>query len=247
MNQFVCMNWGSAYGADYVNRLYAMIARNTEQPFRLVCYTDNPDGIDSAVECFECPEVEIDSPKRNRGWRKLALWARSLPGLTGRALFLDLDIVVTDSLDCFFEFEPDSEFCVIHNWTHPDRMVGNTSVYRFDVGSHPEILERFLDDYRTVLRQFPNSQSWVSHCLRDSLSFWPSLWCRSFKRHCVPRGPLRWLQPPQLPDGARIVAFPGQPNPHDAAAGRWPAPWYKRSYKHIRPAKWVQQHWRTDA
>lgn len=71
MNQFVCMNWGTVYGADYVNRLYSMIARNTQHPFRLVCYTDSRVGIRSEVECFDCPEVDIPSPKRNRGWRKL--------------------------------------------------------------------------------------------------------------------------------------------------------------------------------
>jgi hypothetical protein len=245
MNQFVCMNWGDAYGPDYVNRLYGMIARNTTQPFRLVCYTDNRDGIDPRVECYDCPEVDIPSPKRNRGWRKLALWNSSLPGLTGRALFLDLDVVITGPLDDFFTYEPARDFCVIHNWTHPDRLIGNTSVYRFDVGSHPQILHRFLEDHHGVLNEFANSQSWVSHLLRDSITFWPDEWCRSFKRHCVPRGPRRWWQPPLLPEGARIIAFPGQPNPHDAVAGHWPAPWYKRTYKHIRPSGWVQEHWRA--
>jgi hypothetical protein len=244
VNQFVCMNWGTAYGPEYVNRLYAMIDRNTSSPFRLVCYTDDTHGIRPEVECHQCPEVDIPSPKRNRGWRKLALWAESLPALSGRVLFLDLDIVITGQLDCFFEYNSASEFCVIHNWTHPDRLIGNTSVYRFDVGSHPEILQCFLADYTTILQQFPNSQSYISHCLRDSISFWPDGWCCSFKRHCVPKGPLRWLRPPHLPGGARIVAFPGQPNPHDVAVGKWPAPWYKRSYKHIRPAAWVQEHWR---
>ena len=140
MNQFVCMNWGTAYGADYVNRLYSMIARNTQQPFRLVCYTDSKVGIRSEVECFDCPEVNIPSPKRYRGWRKLSLWANELPGLRGTALFLDLDIVITGGLDDFFSYRPEVDFCVIHNWTHPDRMIGNTSAYRFKVGSHPEIL-----------------------------------------------------------------------------------------------------------
>jgi hypothetical protein len=41
-----------------------------------------------------------------------------------------------------------------------------------------------------------------------------------------------------------VVAFPGNPNPPDAAAGIWPAKWYKKFYKHIRPARWVSEHWR---
>ena len=244
MNQFVCMNWGTAYGADYVNRLYSMIARNTQQPFRLVCYTDSQFGIRSEVECFDCPEVDIPSPKRNRGWRKLSLWANEPPGLNGTALFLDLDIVITGGLDDFFTYQPDADFCVIHNWTHPVRLIGNTSAYRFTVGSHPEILNRFLNDFRSVLAEYPNSQTYISACLEKSIAFWPSEWCRSFKRHCVPRGVTRWFRQPMLPAGARLVAFPGRPNPHEALDGTWPAPWYKRVYKYIRPADWILQHWR---
>lgn len=244
MNQIVCMNWGTAYGPDYVNRLWSMVQRNTSAPVRFVCFTDDPRGIRPEVECYPCPEVDIPSPKRDRGWRKLSLWAPTLPGLTGRVLFLDLDIVITGRLDDFFTYRPDADFCVIRNWTHPDRRIGNTSVYRFDVGSRPEVLHRFLQQHATILAAFPNSQTWVSHCLHDAIHFWPDEWCRSFKRHCVPRGPLRWIRPPSLPSGVRIVAFPGQPNPHDAAAGRWPAPWFKRHYKYIRPAPWVQDHWR---
>ncbi|MCA9059564.1 MAG: hypothetical protein KDA85_13750 [Planctomycetaceae bacterium] len=241
--QIVCMNWGDAYGPDYVNRLYSMIARSAVRPFRLVCYTDSDRGIRSEVECFPCPEVDIDSPKRNRGWRKLSLWNRQLPGLSGTVLFLDLDIAITGVIDDFFSYRPDADFCVIHNWTHPDLAVGNTSVYRFETGSHPEILTEFLIDYRGILQQFRNSQTYISDCLKDSIVFWPEEWCRSFKRHCVPRGIQRWFREPQLPTGARVVAFPGRPNPHEAVAGHWPCPWYKRFYKHVRPATWLREVW----
>lgn len=243
MKQILCMNWGDAYGPEYVNRLYSMVSRHVTGAFRFVCYTDNKDGIRAEVECFECPEVDIPSPKRNRGWRKISLWASCLPGLDGTVLFLDLDVVITGSLDDFFAYQSDKDFCVIHNWTHPKLMIGNTSAYRFCVGSHPEILERLLEDHSAVLGEFPNSQTYVSACLAHSIVFWPEHWCRSFKRHCIPGKLARWYQAPKLPEGTRLVAFPGRPNPHEAAIGYWPAPWYKRIYKHIRPSDWIQQHW----
>ncbi len=40
------------------------------------------------------------------------------------------------------------------------------------------------------------------------------------------------------------MVFHGRPDPSDAAAGRWPSPWYKKTYKTIRPAAWIEQHWR---
>lgn len=243
MNQVICMNWGTAYGADYVNRLWSMVRRNLRPPHRFVCYTDNTTGIRPEVECCPCPELPVRFAKQNRGWRKLTLWSTELEGVQGQALFLDLDVVITGSLDCFFEFAPEADFCVIRNWTHPGRRIGNTSAYRFRVGSHPEVLSRFVDDYETVLATCPNSQTWISRCLDADMMFWPLDWCCSFKRHCVPKGPWRWIRRPGLPPGARIVAFPGRPNPHEAAAGFWPAPWYKRPYKHIRAAKWLQECW----
>ena len=32
----LCMKWGNKYPADYVNRLYSMVARNMQRPFRFI-------------------------------------------------------------------------------------------------------------------------------------------------------------------------------------------------------------------
>ena len=40
----ICIKWGNRYGADYVNRLASMIRRNTAQPTRVVCFTDDAAG-----------------------------------------------------------------------------------------------------------------------------------------------------------------------------------------------------------
>jgi hypothetical protein len=243
MKQIVCMNWGTAYGADYVNRLYGMVSRNITGPFKLVCYTDNREGIHPDVELHDCPEVDIPHPKRNRGFRKISLWADQLPGLEGDVLFLDLDIVITDNIDCFFDYEPDSDFVVIHNWTQPEKRIGNTSAYRFKIGSHPYLLSNLLENHEEVMARFTNSQTYISYTV-NNMSFWPDEWCRSFKVHCVPRGVKRWMVEPHLPEGTKLVAFPGTPNPPDAAEGRWPSPMHKRIYKHIRPTSWVAENWK---
>jgi len=47
-----------------------------------------------------------------------------------------------------------------------------------------------------------------------------------------------------LPKNALVVAFPGDPNPHDAVKGIWPVKKpYKRLYKYIKPATWIQKIW----
>jgi hypothetical protein len=39
----VCVNWGTKYSPDYVERLYKMVKINTTLPFKMYCLTDNPD------------------------------------------------------------------------------------------------------------------------------------------------------------------------------------------------------------
>lgn len=239
MKQVLCMKWGTRYPADYVNHLYAMVARNVTPPFRFICMTDDRTGVREEVECLPCPTIPVNDQRANLGWRKLAVWQPTIEGIEGDVLFLDLDVVVVDNIDALFTFG--ENFCVMRNWTQPDEPIGNTSVFRFTVGAHPEAWHRFVEDPEAVMRESVNEQMYLSRLLKPT--FFPDDWCLLFKVHCVPAWPVRFFAPPRLPEGAKVVAFPGDPNPPDAAVGRWPTKWYKRFYKHIRPTPWVAQHW----
>lgn len=242
MKQILCMKWGTLYGPEYVNTLYSMVRRNITAPFRFYCLTDDPKGIHEDVLCRPCPTVPIADWRANTGWRKLAVWASELFDIQGDVLFLDLDVVIVSNIDDLFTFG--SDFCVMRNWTQPRERIGNTSVFRFTVGKHPHILQKLIDDPASVLDHHRNEQIYISETI-STMTFFPDDWCRLFKVHCLPHPLLRWFKEPSLPSGTKIVAFPGDPNPPDAAAGRWPVrKWYKRIYKHIRPTTWVQQHWR---
>lgn len=238
------MKWGTLYPAGYVNKLYGMVRRNIQGPLRFVCLTDDPSGVRSEVECLPCPMVALQPPYNNTGWRKIALWARELPGMDGDWLFLDLDVIVTGSLDDFFSFAPEKSFVVMQNWTQPGRGIGNTSVFRFRVGQHPYIYDRLVPEFKTILAQHKIEQIYISRTISE-MAFWPDAWCVLFKTHCVPPMPLRWWKTPTRPATARVIAFPGDPNPHDAVRGIWPVKKpYKKFYKFIRPATWIADFWR---
>jgi hypothetical protein len=243
MKQIICMKWGNKYPALYVDKLYGMVARHLTAPFRFVCLTDQPQGIRPEVECMDCPTVPIPPPHNNRGWRKVSLWNDSLPGMEGDWLYLDLDVVVTGSLDAFFEYQPELSYIVMQNWTQPGLGIGNTSVFRFRIGSHPYLLHHLVNNQDAVFQQFRNSQTYISRTVKD-IAFWPDEWCILFKTHCLPPMPQRWWRAPFLPSTARVVAFPGVPNPDEAVLGHWPAVWYKRIYKHILPAAWIAENWK---
>lgn len=242
--QVICMKWGTLYGADYVNKLYAMVRNQISGPLRFVCLTDDPADIRKEVECFECPTLSLPGQK-NPGWRKLTLYRSSenLFGLEGTWLYLDLDVVITDSLDPFFEYKPEKNFIVMQNWTQPGQGIGNTSVYRFKVGADEYLYDNLIKNYTNIFQQYRISQIYISKTIKE-ITFWPDEWCVLFKVQCVPKWPMRFWQEPTFPKNTRVVAFPGVPNPSDAVEGRWPVKrFYKKLYKYIKPARWIQRIW----
>lgn len=96
----VCLKWGEKYGTDYVNKLSAMVRRNLTLPYRFVCMTDNPRGLN----CETAPLIRDLAG----WWGKITLFSHTLPG---RLLFFDLDTVITGNIDGFAKYA--GPFCLI--------------------------------------------------------------------------------------------------------------------------------------
>jgi hypothetical protein len=238
----ICMRWGDRYGPDYVERLYSMVRRHTSRELRFVCFTDRPERFAPPIEALPLPEITLPDKLRWTPWRKMSLWQAPLSDLQGDALFLDLDVVVTGSLDSLFDFAPGCSFCVAHNWSQPKKRIGNTSVFRFRIGSHAHLYEKLMNDPDSVFGRYRIEQLYISSEIEE-MRFWPRGWCLSFKHSLLPPWPLNLVMAPKLPAEARVVAFTGKPDPDEAIAGRWPAPWYQKPYKYVRPVAWIGQHW----
>jgi hypothetical protein len=234
----LCMKWGSKYGPEYVNNLHNMVRRHLRRPHRFVCLTDDPGGIQQGVDCLPIPELQLPPNSPERGWTKLVTYTTPLYDIRGTVLFLDLDLLVVDAIDCLFE--PEGAFMIIKDWVKRG-VTGNSSVYRFQAGAHPDVLDYFRAHFPEIRRRFRNEQEFLSDFLarQGKLRYWPAEWCRSFKHHCIRKGLAAWIRPPQQPPGARIVVFHGKPNPPDAVLGRG-GKWYRP----VLPAPWVAEHWR---
>ena len=96
------MKWGTLYGPEYVNILYNMVKRNITLPFRFICMTEIPEGILPEVEIAPLPTFAKPESYACLAWRKLALFDKQVLDLKGKVLFLDLDVVIVDNIDCFF-------------------------------------------------------------------------------------------------------------------------------------------------
>lgn len=244
----LCMKWGRAYPAAYVNLLCRAVAARLRRPHRFVCLTDDPSGIEPPAETFPIPLGGLpDERVRNGGWLKLAVFRAGLHDLEGPVLFLDLDVLVTGALDPFFEHDPDRRLLIIRDWLPRGQRlyrrrgrIGNSSVFRFVAGGQAQILERFEADPAAAFASFRNEQRFLSAHAED-LAWWPEAWCRSYKRHCRMPFPLSAFLRPRIPAGARVVAFHGWPKPHDLAGPDTPAPLPDRP---ARPVSWVADYWR---
>ena len=239
MENIICMKWGTRYGANYVNILAAMVRRNMTRPYRFVCFTDNGDGLNPGIEVRPLPKLELPKHWPERCWTKLTVFGEKLADLEGRALFLDLDVVILDSLEPFFELP--GEFRIIDDWDFKGSVIGNSSVFRFEIGKHADVLEHFLIHGEQVRATHRNEQAYLSHAIhaKGILEYWPESWCRSFKRHCVRPFPLGYVLQPIKPTDAKIVIFHGRPNPDTAINGYIG----KCGFRSVRPTQWVADAW----
>uniref|UniRef100_UPI0035AD81A5 hypothetical protein n=1 Tax=Paenirhodobacter enshiensis TaxID=1105367 RepID=UPI0035AD81A5 len=247
------MKWGTLYGPDYVNNLARGVRQNLSRPHRFICFTDDATGLDAGIEALPLPDLGLPPGHKDSRWRKLALFRRDLAGLSGTALFLDLDLVVTGSLDPFFDLP--GEFLIIRDddlfrpkplrKLNPARdaflhSVGNSSVFRYTVGAQAYILDAFLADPAAATAGYEISQQFQSAQLakHGQLAYWPRGWCVSFKNDVVPRGFASYLHDPALPEGARIVVFAGNPKMDVALTGGGQK-WYRR----IGDVSWLRRLW----
>jgi hypothetical protein len=268
LKQIVCVKWGTKYGPEYVNRLYGMVRRNITPPFRFVCLADTAEGLRPEVEFFELPELGCATPVGTLGkWRKQVLWGETVPGLTGVVLFIDLDSVIVGSLDGYFSHGDPADVILARNWARPLSRLGQTSVFRFTVGAHPHLLTNFRADPQGIANRFQFEQHYVTHAVTGGIKFWPEAWTCHFRLHCLPKFPLRYFMTARLPPEARIVTFPGGPNPDDVQVGRWNkrVPPGRTRLEHLKatfggprvddkiwrhitryvlPVPWIEQHWR---
>lgn len=245
----LCMKWGAAFEPDYVNILYRACRNHTTGPLRFVCLTDDGKGLHPDIDTFPIPEIGLTQDQwYTRGiWPKLAMFQNELCGLSDRALFIDLDMMVVGSLDPFFE--PKSRLITLDvgvGWRPGGTATPEvgTGVFAFDIGDQRQILDSFIAHRDQVISDFFNEQDYVGD-KGEELSFWPKEKVISFKRF-LRKGYGRDLikTPPPPNSDVAIVAFHGAPRPIDLVK---PGIWGRFPHVGRGPINWVQDYWKKYA
>lgn len=242
----ICMKYGTVYPSEYVNVLFNAVKSSMSGDFRFICLTNDGKGIDQDIEVFPIPDVGLTPSQWFVGgvWPKIGLFDAYFHGLNGRALFIDLDMVVLRGLDAFFEFEGD--FVGLNagpGWGRggvPAEF--GSAVISYQLGSFPHVVENFKKKKAEVMSAFRTEQAYVATQINE-IKFWPEGWVISFKRSL--RQPLLvdlFAFPKEPPSTARMVAFHGTPRPRDLLPN---GPYFWDRFPHMGHGcvPWMREYW----
>jgi tetratricopeptide (TPR) repeat protein len=101
----ICVKWGAKYGVDYLINLYNAVQRNLSIPHNFYCLTDNVNDLGNNDERNKkIIGIELEKGTIWTGWwNKAMLFSErvytKLHKDTRRILYIDLDTVITGSLD----------------------------------------------------------------------------------------------------------------------------------------------------
>jgi hypothetical protein len=202
-NTVACLKYGDKYQSDYVNNLYSMFRRHCSYEHEFVCFTDDANGLNENIKTI--PLKTYDDI--HGWWYKTFLFDPSY-SLSGSILFLDLDVVIFNGMDKFFEFSP-NDFCISRGFRKDNKRGMNSSCFRFESGTHSYIYENFMKDRSSIMKRLHGDQDWIQEQVKD-YSFWPETWLLSYKWDMVQsNGDLKYT------DDTSIAVFHGKPNPHE--------------------------------
>jgi hypothetical protein len=238
----ICLKWGSKYPTSDVNQLYSMVKRNLSTPFEFYCITEDAEGLLEEVNVLPLYDGSLIG-----WWHKLSIFRKEFYGLSGTALFLDLDIVITANLDELLLFQP-GRTCSIQDKGGSKWNVINSSVVRYEIGELDYVWQGFLYNQKWIMENMHGDQDWLGLVV-PSVEVYPSSWIVSYKKDCNSRGWKKlghlgewlmkkgYLKPTGeavLPKKSKVVIFHGKPDPIDVV---------NTSYKQWKKATWIKQFW----
>lgn len=248
----VCWKWKplnpdfrSKFDATHVNTLYRMVERNYAKPFRLVCITDDPSGIEDRIETFPLWDTyrTVPSPlglDYPACYARLVAFHPDFARIVGeRFVSIDLDTVIVGDVTELWDREED--FVIWENNTFKNWLPGQTlapdaetvvtpyngSMWMMTPGARREVYDDFdpvHSPIKTHNAQLVGSdQAWIFYRLGPKEATWTKddgvyAW-RSHLRNRNYR----------LPTECRIVFFQGNEDPWTASAKK-KAPWIVEHY-----------------
>ena len=224
------VRYRTTFVARHVNTMLSMLTRHYHAPFELVCITDDPKGLDSAVRYIPLWDTfaGLISPHGGVGpacYRRLRAFSREMADVIGsRFTSIDLDTVLVDDVTPLFTRTED--FLI---YRHQHRKTPyNGTLWTMNAGAREQVFTKFDPRVSPALAKkagFQGSdQAWISYILGPDEAGWSAA-----DGVCAFRTDVRQKNY-SIPKGARIVSFHGSDDPWAPHARRI-APWVEEHYR----------------
>lgn len=239
---FVTYKWKGSdparqFASEHVNVLYAMLARHYHAPFRLVCLTDDPSGLDGAIDAWPLPDTKADllrAPRHGSNsklfpacYRRLWLFSEEARALGARICLLDIDVIILSDITALLQRKTADFVAWADTKSSWNKIAGG--LWLLTTGSHTDVWTEFCPETSPALAQHAgyrgSDQAWLSYKLYPPQ-----------ERFTAADGVLKigWLakggRHPKA--GTRMIFTTGVRPPWDRAL--------QLGYP------WVTQHWRLD-
>lgn len=237
MYVIVCHKWSRAgyrshFKAEHVNKLERMLQKHTTLDFKLVCFTDDPKGINCETHPSFTEFAKIPSPMANKKnpacFRRLSIFKKSMGEFLGasRIIQMDLDVVITNNIDHILDRKED--FIM---WGDTAKSTPyNGSLLNMVPGARECVYNEFDPD--TSIQRIRQSgfigsdQAWIGVCLgQNEAKFSSKDGVYSFRNHFELNKPPR----KELPSNACMVIFHGNRDP-----------WHTQLYNTY---SWIKEHY----
>jgi len=210
-----------------------MLSRHLTLPHRIVCLTDKPKDLPPGVEAAALPKV---LPHDVKCLRRMWLYSAKAARLGDRLLQLDLDLILTDSIDPIADRpEPFVIWKSDSNWK--DKWAYNASVMLVTPGAVDDVWQAWAKNPSAVFKasevdgwgpKVNSDQAIACYLLKDrDVPVWTEAdGIRAYRVFAGKYGERGY----ELPAGTRIVSFHGPRDPG------------QKELQERSP--WISTHWR---
>jgi hypothetical protein len=202
--------WGQKYAGHYVERLKSGIARHLRQEYKFAVFSPEAEDeyLTKVPGCFA--RLRMFDPE----WQERH-------GIEGRLVCIDLDAVITGSLDALFD-RPE-KYTILHGGNSANPCPYNGSLQMLRAAARSDVWRDFSMKRagEVPFYEFPDDQAWLAHKIPDAAGWKVG---SESGAYCFQKP--GWPNGDALPEGARFVAFPGWRDPS--------------KFTHI---EWVKRNW----
>lgn len=214
----------TTYDETWVVKLYNMVSRNYDSPFKFICVTDSPDKL------VKYPHINVipiwnDFAELGGCYRRLKIFSLESELLFGkRFIAIDLDCVITGNLKPIFDRTDDF---VIHKYSTTERdQRYNGSLILMNAGARSQVWTRFGEHAPIVIKSSSNTvigtdQAWIRLVLGpNEKTFTEEDGCYDIKHSKEMKN--------GLPANAKMIFFSGPRDPQtESSKNSWIGQYWK--------------------